>query len=136
MEDSIVIQASVSNLSKVMLWISRQLDCYKIDEKKKKHIELALEEAIVNIMFHAYAPNQGMLKVHVAFDKGHKELKFEIQDQGKPFNPLQFQDPNIKQHLDDRKVGGLGIYFMKKVSDHIFYERVKDTNVLTIKNEI
>lgn len=136
MEDSIVSQATVSDLSKLMHWISGKLKSHQVPTHKSNHIRLALEEAIVNIIYHAYPFPPGLVEVQVNYKPDSRELEFKILDQGKPFDPLNYNVVDVSSDISERKPGGLGIYFMKKVSDHLSYERKDDSNILTICNEI
>lgn len=136
MDDTVVFEATTSQLSKMMNWISDKIKMHQVEEPKGKHILLALEEAIVNIIYHAYSYPQGLLEIQVHYNENTRELEFTLLDQGKPFDPLTFNKLDITSDVEQRKPGGLGIYFMKKVTDQISYERKDNYNVLHLKNQI
>ena len=136
MDDTRVFQAFTSQLSKMMDWISDKIKMYQVADPKGKHILLALEEAIVNIIYHAYSYPEGLLEIQVAYKPESRELNFTLLDQGKPFNPLEYNKIDTTSEVNKREPGGLGIYFMKKITDHIFYERKGDYNVLHLRNQV
>jgi anti-sigma regulatory factor (Ser/Thr protein kinase) len=89
-------------------------------------IELALEEALVNIINYAYGTKHGLIEIHCStLEKGG--VKIVLKDQGKAFDPLTQEEP---QGHDD--VGGYGLFLIRKIMDDITYKRENDTNVLTL----
>ena len=136
MNNSIVFQASISQLSKMMNWIRTQLKNYSVNDERGKQIQLALEEALVNVIHYAYPHPPGLIEIRIAFNKKTSELDFTILDQGVPFNPIERAAADITSSLTEREPGGLGIFFIKKVSDDVNYNREGDSNVLRIRNEI
>lgn len=94
-------------------------------------IELAVEEALVNIFHYA---NQG-LDGEVTLESkmtSEKEMIIEISDAGIPFNPLAKEDPDITLAVSERTVGGLGVYLIKQLMDEVHYRREGDKNILTL----
>lgn len=136
MEDSIVFEASISYFSEMMDWVQEKLQKYAPTHKKGKLIQLALEEAIVNVISHAYIETLGLIELRVYFDQENRYLEFIILDQGQPFNPLKAPCPDLKTKIEDRDIGGLGVHFLKKVTDHLTYERRENSNILCIRNTI
>jgi len=96
-------------------------------------INLALEEAVSNVMLYAYPGTSG--KVLVECDKSDK-LVFTITDSGIPFDPTQQEDPDVTQSAEDRPIGGLGIFLVRQIMDDIRYERKDDKNILTLTKHI
>jgi len=94
-------------------------------------IELALEEALVNIFTYAYGdhPLDAMLSWHSS-DSG--ALVIEIRDWGTPFDVLQAEAPNLQADMSQRKVGGLGIYMIRQLMDRVAYRYENRQNVLTL----
>ncbi len=100
-------------------------------ENNRNRVRLAGEEALVNVILHAYPNGEG--PVEVAWTKTDPlALTIEIRDRGVRFDPLAVQEPDTGADLDERKLGGLGIFFMKKVTDHVAYRREAEENVLTL----
>ncbi len=98
-------------------------------------INLALEEAVSNVMLYAYPGTGG--NVFVEFNRGvtGERLIFTVSDSGIPFDPTQQKEADITLSAEEREIGGLGIHLVKQIMDEVNYERVEDKNVLTlIKN--
>jgi serine/threonine-protein kinase RsbW len=93
-------------------------------------VELAVEEAVVNICDYAYEGAEGKLAVRVLEDDGR--LLVEFADQGPAFDPLQQPPPELSTDLEHRPVGGLGIHLMRQVTEKLHYERKGDRNILTL----
>jgi sigma-B regulation protein RsbU (phosphoserine phosphatase) len=99
------------------------------------NLQLALEEAITNIILYAYK-EQGK-DISVTFTKTGNELEVVIEDSGVPFDPTAMEDPD---HLDataeERPIGGLGIFLVKKLMDNVSYKREDGKNVLIMKKRL
>jgi len=95
-------------------------------------IQLAADEASSNIIEHAYAGVQdGKLEVECNIFEGG--MKIIMRDRGKPFNPSSVPEPNVNADLAERKIGGLGMYLMRKLMDEVTYvSSVDGGNTLTM----
>ncbi|MBA4396009.1 MAG: ATP-binding protein [Syntrophus sp. (in: bacteria)] len=96
-----------------------------------KDIGLALEELLVNIINYAYPGGEGHIEVTCRPDACAR-LVFEIADSGIPFNMLAFSDPDTTAEIGERRIGGLGIFFVKQLMDEVHYRREDNRNILTI----
>lgn len=94
-------------------------------------IELAVEEVSVNIINYAYPQGEGYIELTCRPDPCD-QLIFEIMDSGIPFNMLAYRDPDTTKEIEERRIGGLGIFFVKQLMDHVQYRRECDRNILTI----
>jgi len=95
------------------------------------HVKLALEEVVVNII--SYGADDGRLpKIHVALRQHEVQLEIEVVDDGVAFDPLQLTQPDLGASLDDRAVGGLGIYLVRQLMDSVRYKRDLKRNKLSI----
>jgi len=123
--------ALLTELHPMLLWIRKQLEVAQFDKSVLHKIELASEEALVNIIRHAYKDMSGMIEIRVQAKNGFAEIT--ILDQGPPFNPLEM-NINIDRNagVEDRKIGGLGIFFIREYMDQILYRREENTNILTL----
>ncbi|MBX7067232.1 MAG: ATP-binding protein [Parachlamydiales bacterium] len=121
--------ASIEHLHHILQWIQKQLGPAGFDRKVLHHVEVASEEALVNIIHHAYQDLPGKIDVQVRLFENQAEIVFV--DHGPPFNPLDAEpvDPNLP--LEEREIGGLGIHFIRKCVDLVHYERKHEKNVLT-----
>ncbi|MBR4416718.1 MAG: ATP-binding protein, partial [Victivallales bacterium] len=97
-------------------------------------IDVALEEVFVNIAHYAYAPETGTATVRVK--KGQGRVTVTLIDSGRPYDPLKKTDPDVTLPAEDRQIGGLGIFMVKKTMDEITYQYKNGQNILTIKKTI
>ncbi len=95
-------------------------------------VKLVLEELGVNIVTHGHA-NDPEHEFEVVLDSDSETLTIELRDEGPAFNPLtDSPEPDIESGVEDRPVGGLGIYLVRTMMDELSYRRENDKNVLTI----
>lgn len=95
-------------------------------------LELVMEELVVNVIHYAYPDGQGELEVCCLLEESvHSRFCVRLRDWGAPFNPLASETPNTELDVEDRPVGGLGIFLAEEMADSITYERKDDSNVLT-----
>lgn len=97
-------------------------------------IRLAIEEIVENIVRYAYENGSGYLEASTEVFDGHIRITFA--DAGKPFNPLDKDDPDITLSAEDRAVGGLGIFLCKQLMDNVIYEFKEGRNTLTLIKKI
>ena len=97
-------------------------------------LEMALEEVLVNIVNYAYPQGQaGTIRLKCEADgQGEGILHLEVRDSGAPFDPLAKTDPDLTLGVDERDIGGLGIFMTKKVMKDVRYERQGEENVLLL----
>ncbi|MBI3508915.1 MAG: ATP-binding protein [Chlamydiia bacterium] len=122
--------ALLEQLPQVLSWLRNHLQQVGFVKKEILRLELVLEEAFVNCVQHAYRNQGGVVELTFqVIPSSHVEIS--IADFAPPFNPLQ-QAPEVDtdQALEEREVGGLGIFFMQKCVDDIRYTRRKDGNTL------
>jgi anti-sigma regulatory factor (Ser/Thr protein kinase) len=101
-------------------------------EDKLHDIQLATEEALLNIFQYAY-PGEYKGEVEVTCEmRNHSELNIRILDTGIPFDILSLSEPDLTCPLPDRKIGGLGCYLIRNMADGVQYRRQGDTNVLNL----
>lgn len=127
--ESRIFKADVSELDNLFEYSSKLLTILEFSYKEITLINTALEEIFVNVAKYAY-DDAGFVEVTLSNDKS--SVKFVFRDSGKPFNPLDRQDPNITASSDEREIGGLGIYMVKQIMDSVSYEYVNNQNVLTL----
>lgn len=99
-------------------------------------IEIALEEIFTNIASYAYGKEAGELSLNCLVERGTGNLLLRFKDRGKPFNPLTREDPDLTLALEERPVGGLGIYMVKQFVDEADYEYRDGFNILTLRKRI
>lgn len=127
-------EASLDQLQNVMDFVESELEIIGCSMKSVMQIDVAIEEIFVNIAHYAYAGNRGMMSLTISESDGF--AYFEFKDSGIFFNPLDKADPDISQNAEDRKIGGLGIYMVKKTMDDVSYRYEDNQNILTLKKKI
>lgn len=97
-------------------------------------IQLALEEALVNIFHYAYPQGgEGWVELTCRVEEGGRRLDVEIRDGGRAFNPFERGQPDTTAPLADRQIGGLGIFLIRKMAEKADYRRDGETNVLAMR---
>jgi len=128
--DSIILPATQDSLPAIRNYVFSTCSESALPEGLASKIDLVLEELIVNVCCYAYGNNKGNVTV-VCRNENHK-ISLTISDRGMPFNPLENAAPEIHADIDQRKIGGLGIYLVKEMVDDIRYERNGDTNSISV----
>ncbi len=130
------IPATLENLETVLGFVNEQMELAECPERLMTHVDLAVEEIFVNIASYAYHPEVG--EAVVCCEAGGDPFCITIGfiDQGKPYNPLEREAPDISLEAEEREIGGLGIFMVKKLMDDIHYEFRDVKNILTLKKNI
>ena len=126
------LTANLKSLNRFTDFIEEQARTFGLTATRIMEISLALEEALVNIFTHAYPEGEGWVTVRCG-PRGDDRLVIEIRDGGIPFNSLSRPDPDTSESIEERAVGGLGIFLMKRMVPDIEYRRDNDMNVLTFR---
>jgi len=92
--------------------------------------QLAVEEAITNIIEHGYGKEGGGITVSCHADPGIIEV--QLEDRAVPFDPLTLPEPDLVSEVGDRKIGGLGIFLIRQVMDDIRYRFEEGKNILLL----
>ena len=106
------------------------------DENLRFKLRLSIEETVENVVQYAYKDGIGWMEVGTDLDKNGLMLTITLKDAGKPFNPLEKPDPDINLPLEEREIGGLGIYLCKQLMDEVSYRYEDGCNILTMKKGI
>lgn len=129
-EFELEIEGKLENLSLIGEFIGDTTSEFGLDNRKIFNVQLAVDEACTNIIEYGYANEGGM--IDIACQRRGDEIVVVIKDRGKPFDPTSVQPPDLNASLEERKAGGLGIYFMKTLMDEVRYEFKEGKNVLTM----
>ena len=128
---SLVMRNDIQQIPTLAEWI----EMIGLPQELNMPINLALEEAVSNVMLYAYPGKSGQVLVECEI-KSKDEVVFTITDSGVPFDPTQQEDPDVTQSAEDRPIGGLGIFLVRQIMDEIRYERKEDKNILTLVKEL
>ena len=124
------LDALTENLDRVLEFIEEQLEQYDCPNKTVIQIKIAVEELFVNIAHYAYGEETGYAIIQTETEAG--KIKITLIDGGMHYNPLEKKDPDVTLSAEERQIGGLGIYMVKKSMDSVEYEYVDEKNCLTI----
>ena len=116
-------------LGEWLLSIAAELD---IQERIKKQLMISCDEIFTNIASYAYPDGNGSIAVAVEFVSPIQCLRIIFSDSGIAYNPLEISEPDIGSALSERKIGGLGMFMVKKMMDSIEYCRQDGKNILTL----
>ena len=130
------IEAVVDNLPDVLAFVDEQLENTDCSMKIQLQIDMAVEEIFVNIAQYAYDPETGPATLRVEVKPDGSAVIITFIDHGVPYDPLAKTDPDITLSAEEREVGGLGIFLVKKSMDDIKYEYIGGRNILTIIKEL
>ncbi len=132
----LVVKAEVENLDDVFDFIHEQLESFDCSPKIMMQIDLSVDEIFANISNYAYNPEIGDAKIVCNVEKDPLRVEITFEDGGIPFDPLAKADPDVTLSAEDRQIGGLGVYLVKKNMDSVDYKYENGKNILTIKKEI
>lgn len=132
----LTIEALVDNLSRVLSFIDVELEALDCPTKTQLQLDIAVEELFVNIASYAYAPGKGSATIRFEAEQEPKAAVITLIDSGTPYNPLARKDPDVTLTAEQRQIGGLGIYMVKKSMDDVTYEYADGKNILSIKKLI
>jgi len=129
----IELEAKVENLPTVLALVDEQLESVDCPMKIQMQIDVAVEEIFVNIAHYAYNPEVGNAMVRVEILPDVPSVDITFIDKGVPYDPLAKADPDVTLSAEERQIGGLGIFMVKKTMDDVKYEYVNGHNILTLK---
>ena len=108
---------------------------HQLSAETSHNVKVASDEILTNIISYAYDDaKEHTIVVRLSLDEG--KLTVEVEDDGRPFNPLNVLEPDTKQLLEERPIGGLGIHLVRKLIDELEYRRQNDKNILTMKLKV
>lgn len=123
--------ARMDSLMPSLSFVNACTESSSFHKKRAREIELCLEEVLVNIIHYAYPESPGEMGISCGLAEDGT-MVIEVTDQGVPFDILSVEKPNITANVDERHIGGLGIFFVKQLMDDIQYRRENDKNILKL----
>ena len=132
----LTVQALVENVETVTDFVNEELEAIDCPMKAQMQIDIAIDELFSNIANYAYNPEVGSATVRVEVQEDPMAVIITFVDQGVPYDPLSTADPNTSLSADERDIGGLGIFMVKKTMDDVAYEYNNGQNILKIKKHI
>ena len=130
------IAATVENIDTVTDFVNEQLEALDCPMKAQMQIDIAIDELFGNIAHYAYNPEVGDATVRVEVIESPMAVVITFIDKGVPYDPLAKADPDTTLSAEERAIGGLGIFMVKKTMDEITYEYKDGQNILAIKKSL
>ena len=132
----VTLPATVENIEAVTDFVNEQLEALDCSMKVQMQIDIAIDEIFGNIAHYAYHPGVGEATVRVEVIEDPHAVEITFVDKGVPYDPLAKADPDTTLSAEEREIGGLGIYMVKKSMDGMAYEYVDGQNILKVRKNI
>jgi serine/threonine-protein kinase RsbW len=125
----------MANLERVSEFVLDMARDARLSEKDTDHVQMAIDEAVTNVMEHAYNGRAGG-RIDIECRVTARVMHIEIRDQGDPFDPDTIREPNIHSPLSERAIGGLGVFFMRKLMDKVEFSRDRRGNITRMTKKL
>ena len=132
----LTVEAKTTNIEAVTDFVNEQLEALDCPMKAQMQIDIAIDELFGNIAHYAYNPEIGKATVRVEVLEDPLAVTITFIDNGVPYDPLAKADPDTTLSAEERDIGGLGIYMVKKTMDEITYDYQNGQNILRIRKNI
>lgn len=132
---TLTLQNEVDQLSQLAPFVWAFAEEAQLDEQPAMQLDLALDEAVTNVVLYAY-PKGTEGEVTVAAKREGDTLEVVLTDCGTPFDPTAQEDPDLTLSADERPIGGLGIFLVRQMMDTVRYERKDGKNILTLRKNL
>ncbi len=132
----LTLEARLDNIPTATAWIDEALEAIDCPIRAQMQIDVAVDELFSNVARYAYQPGTGDVTLRLGFDEGTGMAEITFIDSGVPYNPLANADPDTSLPAEQRGIGGLGIFLVKKTMDDVRYSHESGRNVLSIFKKI
>ena len=135
MKRELTFKTEEQELMRVAEFMENVCDELQLDMHVAMKLQVAMEEMVTNVIFYAY-PEGTSADITLTAESDGKELTFVLSDTGKPFDPTAKEDADLDVNPMDREQGGMGILIVKNIMNEVSYQRLGDTNQLTMKKTL
>jgi len=135
MEEKIILSNNVEEISLMAAKVEELAENWELPIPLAMNLNLVLEEAVTNIIFYGF-PEGGDHLINISIALSGQELIVVIDDDGIPFDPTLKEQPDTDLPADERPIGGLGIFLIRKIMDNVSYTREEKKNILTLKKKL
>ena len=132
----LTLEATLENIPAVTGFVDAELEALDCPMKAQMQIDVAIDELFSNIARYAYDPETGPATVRVEVEREPLSVIITFIDHGKPFDPLSAKEPDVTASAEEREIGGLGLFLVRRTMDEVSYRREADRNILTIRKDI
>lgn len=124
---SIILENKMAELERIQLITEELAEEWNISFGISNTINLALEEAFTNLVKYAYK-DENPHSIEIQFERKTDRVVITLIDDSPPYDPTEKEDPDVSLSAEERPIGGLGIYLIKKLMDEVEYKQVGDMN--------
>jgi anti-sigma regulatory factor (Ser/Thr protein kinase) len=132
---TITINNAAGELSRVIVAVDRFAAANQLSSDVAADLQVTLDEVLTNIIKYGYTDDR-VHKISIQLTVEGGVLVAEIEDDGRPFDPLKVPEPDVKTPLRERRIGGVGIQFVRKLMHEANYRRTVDRNRLVLKRRL
>ncbi|MBO6039766.1 MAG: ATP-binding protein, partial [Oscillospiraceae bacterium] len=132
----LTVEASAKNIETITDFVNAELEAIGCPAKAQMQIDVAIDEVVANVSAYAYGTGIGEVTVRFEALEEPRAVELSFIDGGMPFDPLTKEDPDVALAAEDRPVGGLGIFLVKKTMDAVAYEYKDGKNILRIRKNL
>ncbi|MDD2328377.1 MAG: ATP-binding protein [bacterium] len=131
----LIILNKIEELHRVVAFLEQLEEEWQLPAGSLLPINLVLEEALSNVIFYAYE-DERTHEIRIDFEYADNRLDVTIRDSGKPFDPTRNNNPDLTLPVEERPIGGLGIFLIRKIMQEVSYERLGEENILRMSKMI
>ena len=136
MMKELTVAAVHDNIERVTNFVNAELEEFNCPSKARIQLDVAIDELFSNIANYAYRPEVGPATVRIEVTEDPLAVLLSFLDNGRAYDPLAAEDPNTTLSAEERPIGGLGVFLVKKTMDEITYEYKDGMNILKVKKHI
>ncbi len=133
---TITIHNTLTEIGRVWPFFENLVRIWELAPAVSQAVQLCLDELITNIISYGYDDGETGRDIIIRFTREDDQLDVVLMDDARPFNPLDMPDPDVTAALEDRRIGGLGIFFVRNMMDDVRYERIDGRNILTLRKRL
>lgn len=135
MRKELRIKNQISELERVNQFIEEIGEELGLSMELQMNLNLVMEEMVSNVIFYAY-PEGADAEIELLAKSDGKELTFVLSDQGREFDPTMREEADPNVNPAEREIGGMGIFIVKNIMNHVTYQRLEGKNLLTMTKGI
>lgn len=132
----LTLEAVKENIATVTMFVDEQLESFECSMKAQMQLDVAVDELFANIANYAYPGGVGNATIQIEFEPSERMVSITFIDSGIPYDPLKKPDPDVTLSAEERSIGGLGIFLVKKTMDDMTYRFENNQNIVTIRKKI
>ena len=126
----LTLKAEINEIPRVSAALEQLMQVHSFSDEEILDTQLAVEEAVTNVIMHGYEGHAG--EIHLLCHASRGIIEVQIEDTAPPFNPLSIPDPDFTADVQDRRLGGLGIFLIRRVMDDVMYRNDRGKNILVL----